>query len=475
MAKILIVDDERALGTVVSALLERRGHESQWVGSGAAALEAVAARRPDLVLLDLNLGCMDGMEVLRRMRPAAPDMPIVMLTGNGSVPVAVEAMKRGATDFVLKPFDNRSLLDTVDALLAMRRGDPAEGPLLLGESPAFREAMDRALRFAVPNINVLLLGETGTGKELFARAIHAASKRRNGPFVAVDCSVMPEWLIESELFGHERGAYTGATSARQGHLEAAQGGTLFLDEIGNWPLDFQAKLLRVLQARKLERLGGRETVSLDVRVVSATNADLAEAIRLGRFRQDLYYRLQEITIALPPLRDREGDVRRIARHFVTTYAARFGSPVTDISEEALRLLEAHSWPGNVRELENVVKGAVVLAEKVVEPEHLPPEILANAPSAVPGAVLPIEAAVGAHGTADRLTFQIEMGLRGASLDLKAMGAEAAEKVERSLLSALLHDQRWSRTRMARALGVDPKTLRSKLRRYGLGEAVELED
>ncbi len=462
MARILIVDDERALGTVVSALLAERGHDPLWVGSGAAALEAVATNRPDLVLLDLNLGSMDGMEVLRRMRPVAPEMPVVMVTGNGSVQVAVEAMKRGATDFVVKPFDNRALLDTVDALLAMRRGAGSGGPLLLGESPAFRAAMDRALRFAVPNINVLLLGETGTGKELFARAIHAGSKRRAGPFVAVDCSVMPEGLIESQLFGHERGAYTGATSSRQGHLEAAQGGTLFLDEIGNWPLDVQAKLLRVLQARKMERVGGRESVALDVRVVSATNVDLTEAIRAGRFRQDLYYRLQEITIALPPLRDREGDVRRIARHFVALYAATFGLPVTGISEEALLLLEAHDWPGNVRELENVMKGAVVLASDVVKPEHLPPE-LRLPEAAVPAAAPP------------QLTLEVEVGIRAAHIDLKAMGAEAAEKAERALLATLLQDRRMSRTRMAKVLGVDPKTLRSKLRRYGLEETLELED
>jgi DNA-binding NtrC family response regulator len=468
LAHVLIVDDEPELGAIVAALLHERGHTSRWVGSGAAALEAVTARAPDLVLLDLHLGSMDGMEVLRRMRPAAPSIPIVMVTGDGSVQVAVDAMKRGATDFVVKPFDNQALLRTVDALLAMRRQDGA--PLLLGNSPAFLRAMEQALRFAVPDINVLLLGETGTGKELFARAIHAASKRRNGPFVAVDCSVMPEGLVESELFGHERGAYTGATASRQGHLEAAQGGTLFLDEIGNWPLDYQAKFLRVLQSRKMERVGGRGSVALDVRVVSATNVNLVEAIRAGRFRQDLYYRLQEITIDLPPLRDRQGDVSRIARHYVTSYAARFGCPVTGISDEALQLLERHDWPGNVRELESVVKGAVVLAKDVVQPEHLPPEIraLGSCPVPVPGVLDRVPAD-------DRLTVEVEFGIRSAHLDLKAVGAEAAEKVERSLLASLLRDRRMSRAQLARLLGVDPKTLRTKLRRYGLKEALELEE
>jgi DNA-binding NtrC family response regulator len=470
LAHVLIVDDEPALGAIVAALLHQRGHTSQWVGSGAAALEAVSARVPDLVLLDLHLGCMDGLEVLRRLRPAAPFIPIVMVTGDGSVQVAVDAMKQGATDFIVKPFDNLALLRTVEALLAMKRREGV--PLLLGDSPAFLQAMELALRFAVPDINVLLLGETGTGKELFARAIHAASKRRNGPFVAVDCSVMPEGLIESELFGHERGAYTGATASRQGHLEAAQGGTLFLDEIGNWPLDYQAKFLRVLQSRKMERVGGRGSVSLDVRVVSATNVNLVEAIRAGRFRQDLYYRLQEITIELPPLRNREGDVRRIARHYVAAYAARFGCPVTGISEEALLLLDRHDWPGNVRELESVIKGAVVRARDVIGPEHLPPEIRGSAPAQ------PVLISKGLERVThdeERVTVEVEFGIHAAHLDLKAVGAEAAEKVERSLLASLLRDRRLSRAQMAKLLGVDPKTLRSKLRRYGLKEALELED
>jgi DNA-binding NtrC family response regulator len=464
VANVLIVDDERDLGTLVTALLRERGHVGRWVDSGAAALEAVAERRPDLVLLDLHLGSMDGMEVLRRMHPRAPDLPIVMVTGHGSVAVAVEAMKHGATDFVVKPFDNQALLTTVDALLALRRSDGGGAPTLLGESPAFREAMDRALRFAVPDINVLLLGETGTGKELFARAIHAASKRRDGPFVAVDCSVMPEGLIESELFGHERGAYTGATTSRQGHLEAAQGGTLFLDEIGNWPMDYQAKLLRVLQSRRMERVGGRGTVALDVRVVSATNVDLTEAIRQGRFRQDLYYRLQEITVHLPPLRERRGDVGRIARHFVRTYAARFGCPVKGISPAAVDCLEAHDWPGNVRELENVIKSAVVLAGDEVQVDHLPPALRGVA---APPLQLLESREIVAQG--DHVTVEIGLDLHGAGVDLKAMGAEAADKVERSLLAALLGDREMSRARIAKVLGIDPKTLRSKIRRFGLEE------
>ena len=464
MAHVLIVDDEPELCALVATLLGERGHTTECVGSGEAAVHRVGDRRPDLVLLDLHLGRgMDGIETLRRLSPVAPGVPIVIMTAFGKVREAVSAMKLGATDFFSKPFDNQALLATVDALLAMRQEARGDAPTLVGESPAFRRAMDLALKFAVPDVNVLLLGETGTGKELFARAIHAASKRRQGPFVAVDCSMLAENLIESELFGHERGAFTGAASQRVGRFEMAQGGTLFLDEIGNLPASFQAKLLRVLQARRMERVGGRDTIKLDVRVVSATNVNLKEAIGAGRFRQDLYYRLQEMTVDLPPLRERKGDLRRIARHFVATYATRFGTGAREISDEAFAALDGHDWPGNVRELENAIMSAVVLAQDVVLLEHLPPEIRGKATPATACSV----AADGGCEKDDRLRVEIELGLDGAEIDLKALGAQAAEQAERSLLTALLRRGRMSGAQMAKMLGVDPKTLRTKLRRYGL--------
>ncbi|HVE84041.1 MAG TPA: sigma 54-interacting transcriptional regulator, partial [Myxococcales bacterium] len=339
----------------------------------------------------------------------------------------------------------------------------ADCPTLVGESPAFTRAMELAMRYAGPDINILLLGETGTGKELFARAIHAASRRRHGPFVAVDCSMLAESLIESELFGHEKGAFTGATSSRIGRFEMAQGGTLFLDEIGNLPAALQAKLLRVLQERRMERVGGRDAIRLDVRVVSATNVDLKDAMAAGQFRRDLYYRLQEATLCLPPLRERTGDLAHIARHFVALYAARFGTGARDISGGALEALEGYDWPGNVRELENAIKSAVVLASDTVLPEHLPPELRGPAsnviamPSSPPG------------GSGERLKVEIEIGLHASEIDLKALGAEAAEQAERSLLAALLRRGRTSGAQMAKLLSVDPKTLRTKLRRYGLEE------
>ena len=461
MADILIVDDEPELCSLVATLLGEKGHRARSLSSGEAALRAVSEKCPDLILLDLHLDGIDGIETLRRIRAKCADVPVVMVTAFGNVQAAVKAMKLGATDFVGKPFNNQSLLSTIESLLVMRRQEPSASPALIGGSEAFRKVMDMALKFAVPDINVLLLGETGTGKELFARAIHAASKRRNGPFVAVDCSTLAENLIESELFGHEKGAFTGATATQMGRLEMAQGGTLFLDEIGNLPLAFQAKLLRVLQERQIERVGGRETLRLDTRIVSATNVNLAEAIREGKFRQDLYYRLQEITINLPPLRERSGDLGRIAQHFVTLYARKFGTPSRRISDEALDALERYPWPGNVRELENVIKSAVVLALDTVGVEHLPPALREQTTHAS------TISSVSGDGKEELLKVEIELGFHASGIDLKALGAEAAEQAERSLLSALLSRGRMSSAQMAKLLSVDPKTLRTKLRRYGL--------
>jgi len=378
VAQILIVENERELCDLIATLLRERGHSAWCVYSGEAALQAAAEHQPDLVLLDLHLDGIDGFETLHGLRGSAPGAPIVMMTAFSNVQAAVKAMKLGATDFISKPFNNQALLANIETLLAMQRETRGEAPALVGESLAFRKAIGLALKFAVPDINVLLIGETGTGKELFARTIHAASKRRNGPFVAVDCSMLAENLIESELFGHEKGAFTGATTARIGRLELAQGGTLFLDEIGNLPVEFQAKLLRVLQERCMERVGGRKPIHLDVRVVSATNVNLKEAIRAGAFRQDLYYRLQGVTICLPPLRERTGDIRRIAEHLIGLSARDFGSSVRGFSESAMELLEGYSWPGNVRELENAVKSAVVMATDRVLPGDLPAEICGNA-------------------------------------------------------------------------------------------------
>jgi len=456
------VDDEPNLCRLLTMLLREHGHRARYVLSGEDALTAAAEHVPDLALLDLNMTGMDGMETLRRLKRQAPELQVVIMSAVGDLSVAVRAMKQGAVDFLSKPFDNKALLSTIDTHLANRSEAPPDSPLLIGQSPTFLTAVDEARKFAPPDINVLLLGETGTGKELFAKTIHACSKRRNGPFVAMDCSMLAENLFESELFGYEKGAFTGADTSRIGRLELAQGGTLFLDEIGNLPLAFQAKMLRVLQERRMVRVGGRKTIALDVRLISATNVNVKEAVQAGRFRQDLFYRLQEVAINLPPLRERPGDVRLLAERFVATYAKAFQAPVASISPEALRTLESHPWPGNVRELENAMKSAVVRAADIMRREDLPPEIQGEC--AAPAASAPASAPIGRR---QRLLVEIEYELDALGVDLKAIGAQAAERAESQVLQDLSKRVRVAGSRLAKMVNVDPKTLRTKLRKYGL--------
>jgi DNA-binding NtrC family response regulator len=478
VTRILVAADSAELSHPLIALLRDHGHDALWTRSGEEALRAArSAREPDLVLLDLELGRaggMDGLETLRRLRAQHGALPVVVLTSPDGLQRALQAIRLGATDAVSTPVDGPALLETARRVIDHRRRRACEAAVMVGNSGAFRHALAMARRFAVPEINVLLLGETGTGKELFARAVHAASPRADGPFVPVDCSTLAETLIESELFGHEKGSFTGATASRMGRFELAQGGTLFLDEIGNLPLPLQAKLLRVLQARQLERVGGREAIPLDVRVVAATNVNLTEAIGAGRFRQDLYFRLQEVVIRLPPLREREGDVRCVAEHFVRLYAERFGLRVEGIAPAALEVLQRYPWPGNLRELENAMKAAVVTAGDVVRTEDLPAHVVGATDHAVVATeALAVGAEAPSNGDAERLHFQFDVGLDGVEVDLKALGARAAEEAERSLLQALVRRGLRSGAHLARLLSVDPKTLRQKLRRYRIdfpGEA-----
>ena len=376
--------------------------------------------------------------------------------------------------------------------LALRRGATGTFRLRPGTDRSFLAAKDLGVRFAMPEINVLLTGETGTGKDVFARMIHDASKRSLGPFLPVDCSVLPGELVESELFGHEKGAFTGAVTARIGRFESAQGGTLFLDEIGNLPLGVQAKLLRVLQERRISRLGSTETIRLDVRLVSATNVDLEDAVERGAFRRDLYFRLNEASIPLPPLRDRPGDVELLALHFAEASARRLGRPAPALTEEALQSLASYGWPGNVRELENAMKAAVVLADTKIKPEHLPSGLqngrVASAAKAR-SAARSIAAGPAGRDTGKRATIavpptrgstrpaptetpgvlhvELDIPLDETGMDLKAVAARAAEEAERALLRELLSQGDRNLARLSRLLDVDPKTLRARLRKYGL--------
>jgi DNA-binding NtrC family response regulator len=369
-ARILIVDDDAASRRLLDVRLRALGHDTIMAADGQEALATLRQEPPALMLLDLQMPRMGGIEVLRALRRDALDLPVIVITAHGSIEAAVEAMREGAYDFLPKPFDPHHLEIVVGKALAhrglvqtnrlLRDTLDARTSEILGDSPPIRQAVEIARKAAAAVSTVLLLGESGTGKEIFAHAIHRWSERREMPLVIVNCVALSEHLLESELFGHEKGAFTGAHQTKKGKFELAQGGTVFLDEIGDMPATLQAKLLRVLQDRTFERVGGTRPIKADIRVLAATNRDLDQATRDGRFREDLFYRLNVVRITLPPLRDRMEDVPVLVRHLVAKYATETKKTVRGVSVEALTRLQAHAWPGNVRELANVIERAVVL-------------------------------------------------------------------------------------------------------------------
>ena len=386
-ARILIVDDDPTSRRLLDVRLRALGCDTTLAADGHDALASVQEEAPALMLLDLQMPRMGGLEVLRSLRRDAFDFPVIVITAHGSIEAAVEAMKEGAYDFLPKPFDTQHLGIVVRK--ALERGRLVESNRLLrdvleahaseilGDSRAIREAIAVAQKAAAANSTVLLLGESGTGKEVFAQAIHRWSGRREKPLIIVNCVALSEHLLESELFGHEKGAFTGAHQTKKGKFELAQGGTIFLDEIGDMPPGLQAKLLRVLQDHNFERVGGTKPIRVDMRVVAATNRDLDEATREGRFREDLFYRLNVVRITLPPLRDRKEDLPALVRHLVARYARETKKVVRGVTEDAMSHLQAHDWPGNVRELANVVERAVVLCsgdhvgtEDLALPSHI---------------------------------------------------------------------------------------------------------
>ena len=443
---ILVVDDEPAMREVLELRLGQWGYRVVLAGSAAEADRAVAAAQPDLVISDVVLPEVSGLELLRRLKAGDPHRPVILITAYGGVDEAVEAMKLGAQDFLTKPLDYDKLeatLDAATAALARRRAaaklasalerGAGLGPLV-GTAPAMREVYDLIGRIAPSNASLIVTGESGTGKELVARAVHELSSRRAGPFVAVNAAAVPEGLFESELFGHEKGAFTGAVAARAGCFELAHDGTLFLDEITEMPVALQPKVLRVLEDGRVRRLGGREEFAFDVRVVAASNRDLDAAIATGRLRHDLYYRLNVFTLALPPLRARRGDVPLLTQHFVRQFNRKHGADVEGASASTLALLEGYGWPGNVRELRNVLERAVILARTGwIEPTHLPAFLQRPAADAGDAVVIPA-------------------------------GATAAE-AERLLVLATLERVGGNKAEAARRLGFDVKTIRNKLRAW----------
>jgi DNA-binding NtrC family response regulator len=437
-ASILVVDDDATVGSVLVALLTQAGHRAEHVPGAKSALTRMSEQLYDVVISDVRMPEVDGLSLLKQANARWPDLPIVLLTAHGSVPLAVEAMKSGATDFLLKPFDREEILFLVDKILASAQiGHPPAPAAHLeragSDSPAMREVTRIVQKVAPGNATVLIRGETGTGKERIARAVHMASPRHDKPFVRVHCGALPDALLESELFGYEKGAFTGAAARKPGRVELAHAGTLFLDEIGDVTPAFQIKLLRVLQEREFERVGGVQTIKVDVRVLAATHRNLEQMVKDGSFREDLFYRLNVVPIWLPPLRERPGDVRRLAVEFCAALAEENAKPGLAIEPEALDLLESLAWPGNVRQLQNLVERLTVLSEgatiaKADVEREIPRETAARESSAGPALTL----------------------------------SEKQNELEREAIVEALQRARNNRTLAARILGVSRRTLYKKL-------------
>ena len=386
-ARILVAEDEEGIRQGIARALERDGHEVEVVTDGMAALRKLEAEYFDLLITDVRMPKLDGMELLRKAKAIDPDLIVILITAYGSIQDAVEAMRSGAYDYITKPIRLGELRAVVEKALEVHRLAVENRRLrelikeedrfesMIGTNPKMREVFDLINKVAPTNATVLIQGETGTGKELVARAIHNRSKRRDKPFISINCGALPESLLEAELFGFEKGAFTGAYQRRIGKIELADGGTLFLDEIGEMSLKTQVELLRVLDQRELFRVGGNRPIKVDVRFIAATNRDLKKAVQEGRFREDLYHRLNVFPITLPPLRERVEDIPILAMAFLEEFCKEYGRPPMKISREAMRILCSYRWPGNVRELKNIMERiALTCPDEVVRPEHLPQEI-----------------------------------------------------------------------------------------------------
>lgn len=450
---VLVIDDDPLQCKSIGWLLEPefKVHSAYSVADG---LDKVESLKPRIVLLDLNMPQMSGLGALEQMREQGWTVPVVIISAYGTVEAAVRGLRLGAEDILPKPFDPMRLKGIVRRLVTEEEQQIGlRGRLgIVGESEALLQVWHHVEQYAPTNIPVLLAGETGTGKESFAQAIHELSHRASGPFAIVDCASLPESLLESELFGYERGAFTGADKAKPGMLGSANGGTLFLDEIGNLPLVYQAKLLRVLQSGSYTPLGGRHSKTLDVRVVCATNADLAMAVLDGGFRQDLYYRIGGATITLPPLRERNGDIQLLAAYFVKHKAQQYGRPTPRLSTAAITRLLSHEWFGNIRELEHVIERAVILAQGVITPAHLSLDIQRERQVAIEESGNDVTLTVSHRCRMDR------------PLDLKRIREEIASTAEQQLIEELRRRRHFNQGELARFLNIDPKTLRNICRR-----------
>jgi DNA-binding NtrC family response regulator len=462
MEPLLLVEDKSELRAMMRKALERAGYAVDEAPDGAAAIQKVRARRYLLVITDLKMPGASGLDVLRETKQADGTIPVLLLTAYGSVEEAVSAMKDGAFDFLQKPVDLEHLKLLVkraaqqqellrENLLLRAEYSARYGfPRIVGEHASIREVSQQIQKVAATDTTCLLLGESGTGKELFALAVHHLSPRREQPFVALNCAAIPEGLVENELFGHEKGAFTGAGTRKVGKMDLAHRGTLFLDEIGELPLAIQAKLLRVLEEKRFERVGGTQSIDVDVRIVVATNRDLQKQVQEKLFREDLYFRISAVPLTIPPLRERGNDVLLLADHFLEKFSREFGKPGLELSGEARDRLLYYRWPGNVRELQNTLERAVILADGM--------SIRADAlqlTTAIPDVT------------------QLPAGMLPEKFDwkgsLEEVTSRAASHVEKALLESTMRECKWNKTRAAEKLGITPKTLLAKLRSAGLEE------
>ncbi|MHB8070648.1 MAG: sigma-54-dependent transcriptional regulator [Candidatus Cryosericum sp.] len=468
---ILVVDDEENIRELLRESLEDEGYRVNVAKNGQEAVEKVRALNPDTVLMDVKMPIMSGMDAFLKIKESQPDLPVIFLTAFGSSDLAISAMKSGAYDYLTKPFDIDEVRIKVKRALELRelssmsgRVRPDDLPLingdeLVGQSPMMQEVYKQIGKVAGSDATVLVLGESGTGKELVAKAVHNNSHRKGSSFVVVNCAAIPENLLESELFGHEKGAFTDAFETHIGKFEQASSGTLFLDEIGDMSLPLQAKLLRILQDGGFERVGGREHLTSSARVIAATNQDLARLVSERKFREDLLYRLNVITLRLPPLRDRKGDVALLARHFLRKYASKYGRDVTEIADTTLIHLEEYDWPGNVRELENVMARAVIISQAHV---LLPETVDLGSQPVFRRHEEPVtaETAGGSPLTPQAAPTTATGGLRLS---------DAIQQMEVDMIRKALHESGGNKTKAAQILGISRKSLFNKIRDYKLQE------
>lgn len=490
-ARILVADDEPNLRRVLVTLLRRDGHEVVQASNGAEAIEMLG-QEIDVVITDLRMPEADGMDVLRSASRSFPHVPVIMITAYGSVGQAVEAIKAGAFDYIEKPFEQdviraivqkavgQAVADRTSPRAALYSGGDGDNGRygLVGQSPEMHTIFDIIDKVADSPSTVLITGESGTGKELVAKALHENSSRKNGPFIKINCAAIPKTLMESELFGYEKGAFTGATSSKPGRFELADSGSLFLDEIGEIPVEMQVKLLRAIQESEFERVGGIKTLKVDVRLITATNRDLEQEIARGNFREDLYYRLNVVPLQIPPLRKRRGDIPFLVRHIVRKFNERLKKNVAGLSEEALAALESHPWPGNIRELENVLERTILFCKaERIDRVDLPPEFAAHPPEVATSSVSAAREhsghgghhghAVQDHGADDGAPDAMIVNDLSGDTSLKDLVRAETSRVERELIVKALDETGGNVTQAARLLKISRKSLQMKMKEFGL--------